>query len=369
MVEANSHWRDLSKLTNDSVGLVQAGVTYMAKDDADLAKYEAWLPYAQAHGIDTRLLGRAELRDLMPGATRDWPGALFTASDMRAEPWVAVPALARLAVREGAVIREACAARGVETSGGAISAVVTEAGTVKTGEVVVAGGAWSSLFLRNAGVDVPQLSVRATVVAVDAAPMAYQGGGADADIAFRTRADGGYSLAAGAFHEFFIGRDALRAFTKYLAQLKNDPFGTRYLPAAPNGYPDAWGTPRHWDLDRPSPFEGVRVLNPTPNAKKTRELTRDFAALFPDVGPVRAKAAWAGMIDTMPDLVPVVDRAARPRGLTIATGMSGHGFGIGPGMGRVLADLVTGGEVGHDLTRFRLSRFSDGSNMVLGPAL
>jgi glycine/D-amino acid oxidase-like deaminating enzyme len=38
------------------------------------------------------------------------------------------------------------------------------------------------------------------------------------------------------------------------------------------------------------------------------------------------------MIDTLPDVVPVVDRAPIP-GLTIATGMSGHGFGIGPGMG------------------------------------
>jgi glycine/D-amino acid oxidase-like deaminating enzyme len=49
--------------------------------------------------------------------------------------------------------------------------------------------------------------------------------------------------------------------------------------------------------------------------------------------------------------------------------MSGHGFGIGPGMGRVVADLVTGRPVGHDLTRFRLSRFSDGSRIEPGPSL
>ena len=55
--------------------------------------------------------------------------------------------------------------------------------------------------------------------------------------------------------------------------------------------------------------------------------------------------------------------------LSIGTGMSGHGFGIGPGMGRVLADLVAGQPVGHDLTRFRLDRFRDGSPMRLGPAL
>jgi glycine/D-amino acid oxidase-like deaminating enzyme len=111
----------------------------------------------------------------------------------------------------------------------------------------------------------------------------------------------------------------------------------------------------------------MRILNPAPNMGKINRLLRNFAALFPELPPVRLKGAWAGMIDTMPDIVPVVDRAPTLPGLTIGTGMSGHGFGIGPGMGRVLAALVTGGTVGHDLTRFRLSRFSDGSPMVLGP--
>jgi glycine/D-amino acid oxidase-like deaminating enzyme len=49
--------------------------------------------------------------------------------------------------------------------------------------------------------------------------------------------------------------------------------------------------------------------------------------------------------------------------------MSGHGFGIGPGMGRVLADLVTGGNVGHDLSRFRFKRFTDGTRIAPGPSL
>lgn len=369
MVEAAQHWRDLAKLTNDDIGLRQTGVTYMAKNAAEMEAFAAWLPHAQTHGVDTRLLSRAELAELMPGATKDWPGGLFTPSDMRAEPWLAVPALARMVARAGAIIVEGCAARGIETQGGAVSALVTEAGRVRTSAVVVAGGAWSALFLRNAGVDIPQLSVRATVVAVDAAPMPYEGGGADHEIAFRTRADGGYSLAAGEFHEFFIGRDAFRHARKFWTQIRSDPFGTRYYPAAPAGYPDGWRTRRRWALDEASPFEAIRVLNPKPNAAKARKLVRDFAALFPHVGAVRAKAAWAGMIDTLPDRVPVVDRVPQVPGLVVATGMSGHGFGIGPGMGRVLADLATDGDVGHDLSRFRFGRFTDGSPVDLGPAL
>jgi glycine/D-amino acid oxidase-like deaminating enzyme len=75
------------------------------------------------------------------------------------------------------------------------------------------------------------------------------------------------------------------------------------------------------------------------------------------------------MIDVTPDVVPVMDEVARYPGLYLATGFSGHGFGIGPGAGRVMADLVMGRSVVHDLSRFRLSRFSDGSAMRPGPGL
>ena len=93
-----------------------------------------------------------------------------------------------------------------------------------------------------------------------------------------------------------------------------------------------------------------------------------FAAAFPALGRPALARAWAGMIDVMPDTVPVLDAAPLP-GLFLATGLSGHGFGIGPGVGRVMADLVTGRAPGHDLARFRHGRFFDGSPIDLGPAL
>ncbi|WP_260690742.1 hypothetical protein [Rhizobium leguminosarum] len=71
----------------------------------------------------------------------------------------------------------------------------------------------------------------------------------------------------------------------------------------------------------------------------------------------------------MPDVVPVVDQVAAINGLFVATGMSGHGFGIGPGIGRVASDLIQGNGIGHNLHRFRLSRFTDGSAILLGPAI
>ncbi len=367
--EAGQLWRELAQQTNVDIGLVQGGVTYFAETEKQLANYQAWMPHARAHGLDSRMLSAAEVAELVPGMARGYAGAIYTASDMRAEPWVAVPALAGIAAREGAVLVEQCAVRTLDIAAGRVAGVVTEEGRIAAPEVVLAGGAWSALFLRRHGVQIPQLSVRATVAATAPVPMVYPGGAADSSLAFRQRQDGGLSLAQGGFSELFVGPDAFRALPKYLTQLRADPLGVRLHPAAPKGYPDAWGTARTWDADRAGPFEAMRVLNPAPNARKVAALGRRLEALFPDFGPVRITSAWAGMIDTMPDIVPVVDRVADLPGLTVGTGMSGHGFGIGPGMGRVLADLAQGKTPGHDLTRFRLARFTDGTAMRLGPGI
>ncbi|MDT8266627.1 D-amino-acid oxidase, partial [Roseomonas sp. DSM 102946] len=54
-------------------------------------------------------------------------------------------------------------------------------------------------------------------------------------------------------------------------------------------------------------------------------------------------------------------------GLTLSTGFSGHGFGIGPGAGRLAADLVAGDAPIVDPTPFRYVRLIDGSPLPPGP--
>jgi glycine/D-amino acid oxidase-like deaminating enzyme len=43
--------------------------------------------------------------------------------------------------------------------------------------------------------------------------------------------------------------------------------------------------------------------------------------------------------------------------------MSGHGFGLAPVVGTIVADLAEGGEPSFDLRPFRLARFHDGSRL------
>ena len=79
--------------------------------------------------------------------------------------------------------------------------------------------------------------------------------------------------------------------------------------------------------------------------------------------------SWAGFIDVMPDVVPVMDAVDPLPGLFLGTGFSGHGFGFGPGAGKVLANKITGCDDEFNLERFRFGRFQDGTPMVPGPGL
>ncbi|MBS0563795.1 MAG: FAD-binding oxidoreductase [Proteobacteria bacterium] len=368
MIEALDIWRGLEAEAQTDFGFREAGVLYIANGAKDMADYEAWLAHARTHGLDTRLLSRTELEERLPNSA-GWVGGLLTPSDARAYPWLAVPALAAAAARMGVSVHEDCAVRRLDVAAGRIAGVVTEKGRIRADRVVLAGGAWSSLLARAEGVHLPQLMVRATVTATVPLDFPFEGAAADNHFAFRKRGDGGLTLTPGGRHDFWLGPDAFRHMRAFLPVLKKDWRSTRLLPAAPSGYPDAWGTPRRWDGDRESPFERMRILNPAPNLAFIERIRDQFAAAFPQVGRPAIATAWAGMIDTMPDVVPVIDHAAALPGLTVVTGLSGHGFGIGPGVGRVAADLVMGRDPGHDLTRFRLPRFTDGSEIVIGPSL
>lgn len=368
MIEALEIWRGLEAAAQAEFGFREAGVLYLANSAKDMADFEGWMVHARAHGLDTRILTRAALEARLPNRA-GWVGGILTPSDARAEPWRAVPALAVALARMGAVVAEDCAVRGIDVQAGRVAGVVSERGRVRADRVVVAGGAWSSLLLRRHGIGLPQLAVRATVSATVPLDFPCEAAAADNHFAFRKRQDGGLTLTPGSAHDFWIGPDAFRHLRAFLPVLKKDWGSTLFHLAAPKGYPDAWGTPRRWDADRPSPFERMRILAPEPNLALIDQVRDLFAAAFPAIGRPAIARAWAGMIDTMPDVVPVIDHVAALPGLTLCTGLSGHGFGIGPGVGRVTADLVLGRVPGHDLTRFRLSRFSDGSEIVIGPSL
>ena len=79
---------------------------------------------------------------------------------------------------------------------------------------------------------------------------------------------------------------------------------------------------------------------------------------FPDFRDARIAHSWAGYIDVTPDALPVMSAVPANPGLFLASGFSGHGFGIGPAAGELMADMVQGKASPLDATPFRFSRFS-----------
>ena len=349
------------------IGFTRTGVLYAAETQAELALHEQWLEVARQHRLDTRLLSGREVDSLIRDRPGQWQGGLFTASDGRAEPSRAVPALASALREKGGLIRENCAVRSLDTQGGKICGVVTENGRVAAQSVVCAEGAWSTLFMANLGVNLPQLTVRATVARTAPAPSVCEGCASLKEIAVRQRQDGGYTVASSGTNEHFIGADSFRHFFRFLPALRSS---SRFLRLRFGGnLMERLLSARHWQDDEVSPFEKNRVLNPAPSAEALLHIRRGLERRLPALAAVPFEETWAGMIDVTPDVVPVMDQVDGHPGLFLATGFSGHGFGIGPGAGRVMADLIQGKPPGHDLSRFRLSRFSDGSPMRPGPGL
>ena len=113
MMRSLQLWLELRDELGD-IGFRQGGSLYLADDETQLAELEAWLSVAREHGLDTRLLGAQQLASVLRTDARRWSGALHTASDARAEPSRAAPAIARAAQRRGALILGHCAGRGID---------------------------------------------------------------------------------------------------------------------------------------------------------------------------------------------------------------------------------------------------------------
>ena len=78
--------------------------------------------------------------------------------------------------------------------------------------------------------------------------------------------------------------------------------------------------------------------------------------LFP-LGEAVEQAPWMGARPCLPDMLPVIDKAPRHRGLWFDFGHQHHGLTLGPVTGRLLAEMITGDEPFTDPAPYRMDRF------------
>ncbi len=358
MIECKRLWRGLEAELEADIEWRQGGILHLAETDLGMAKYEAWLEHARTYQLDSRKVSGAEAAELLPGMARDWVGGLYTPSDGQADPVKTTSAFAKAAERLGAEIRTGCIVQGIESAGGAVTGLRTEAGEIKAGTVLIAAGAWSARLLRSLGIDLPLLRVRSTMLRTSHAPEKTALGVWCPGFGFRQRRDGSFNVGAGASVDHDIGVDTLRHARAFWPAFRAQSH-TLDLHLGRHFFEDLWG-----HLDRAGALgrqmRRDRVLTPAPDAKKMQRCLAGFRTLFPEFGDIDLATSWAGVIDVTPDEVPVFGAAPGYRGLVIATGFSGHGFGMGPIAGKLMADLIADGRPSLDLAGFRFGRFGQG---------
>ncbi len=350
-------WDGLAADLGEGVGFRRCGLLYLSNDEAEIAGWARWRDFARGQGVATHMLSAAEAAERGRATGKAWKGGVFSPSDGIADPQRAAPVIARGVMKYGGTVHQSCAARGLELEAGRVAGVVTEKGVIRTRAVVLAGGAWASSFCRQYGVAFPQSSVRSSILAV--APGAE---GPDAlhtaRISVTRRGDGGYTLAVSGHARVDPTPQQIRFARHFLPM-----FARRWRvlrPGGLQGWRSGHETLARWSLDQVTPMERMRILDPRPDAAMICETLARARVLLPGLANIPVTAEWAGYIDSTPDGVPAIGETDVP-GLVLAAGFSGHGFGIGPGAGHMIADMVSGAVPILDPAPYHPSRFGKSS--------
>ncbi len=364
MLESLNIWQSLDQRIGRNTGYTRSGILFGASGKRSSENLDRWSRHVDGMHTGAEIVSGVRLDALLPGNQLAIDRALYMPQDGRAEPQWAAPAIAEAARERGAVLMTNCAVRSIDVQDNHVAGVFTERGRVACNQVVLAGGAWSRLFAGNAGIELPQLKVLNTVLRTS--PV----GGPEValwseDFAFRKRADGGYTIASGHENTVDIVPDSFRLARQFLPAFAQEWRSLRFRLS--NRWSVEAEQDRVWLPTDVTPFEHCRILDPEPSPRALKGAWASARKGFPLLDQAEIVQSWAGMIDVTPDAVPVISGVDKIPGMFIATGFSGHGFGIGPGAGRLMADLVSGTAPCVDPAAFRLSRFTDGSKVRPDP--
>ncbi|MFT4726259.1 MAG: glycine/D-amino acid oxidase-like deaminating enzyme [Granulosicoccus sp.] len=339
MIESARLWERIASELDEDIGFRKGGSTYLASTEAELEERARWLETAKGFDVDSRLLDTKQTDKLLDQTDKRFAGALHTPSDAYAEPALAVPAIARLVKNKGGTILENTAVRALIREAGRVCGVVTEHGPIRADGVILAGGIWSRSLLENEGASFPQLAIRSSALRTKAAPLIASSTFGAPTASIRRRLDGGYTIGRSGAAAFDITPASLRHFGAFLPIVKKRwgilklSLGQSFF--GPMGY-------HRWNADQASPFEAVRTMDPTPDHRLLDEVMKSAQDFYPQLSQSRPAQSWAGMIDVMPDELCTVGELPELPGLVLATGMSGHGFGLGPAVGMLAAQVITG---------------------------
>ncbi len=309
---AIERWSRLDDVLGAPTGYRRKGNLRLARTEAEIEVIRAMVSAQRERGLSLEFLERrADIRAIAPAIGDAVLAASFCPGDGHADPDLTIAAYASALKRMGVTIEEGAAVHRLVTARGRVTGVETAAGAVHADAVVVAAGIHAPALLAPLSIELPMVAKCVCVLrTVATAPVFEQVFGvANADCAGRQEIGGAFRITTG------IG--------------------------------DWPGDPRRWTEDalRP-PLDTVA------------DLIQRTVPLLPVLAGLGLERCWGGLIDLTPDALPVLDAPPEWPGLVIGAGFSGHGFGIGPVSGEILASLALREATPFALEPFRLARFA-----------
>lgn len=295
------------------IDLKQPGYLFLIDNEHDLAAFTASVALQNEMGVASSIIDVAEAKQRSPLIDPDGlVAAAFSPRDGFCTPESVVLGYASGARRHGARVFTHTAVTGIEVAGGAISAVRTSAGTIRTGTVISAAGPWSAQVGEMVGVNLPVQPLRRQIVV-----------------------------------------------TGPVADLPEDlPFTIDF------------STGFYFHREGPGLLMGIADKTETPGFKLDRTdawlplLTEAIGRRAPAILDYPITSGWAGLYEVTPDENAIIGQSGEISRLLYATGFSGHGFLMGPAVGEVLRDLYLGVAPPVDVSGFSADRFrSDGAGL------
>lgn len=291
------------------IGYRQGGYLYLLDDTVPLAEMEAAVALQNQYGVNSRLIDLTEAHALSPMIDPSaYLAALWSPDDGRAEPGSVIEGLARAARKAGATLRINESVTGIEVVDDEIRAVLTGTGRVETSTVINCAGVWAPEIGAMVGVELPIVPVRRQIVITAEAPGIPELHRLTIDLACA----------------FYFHQEG-RTFTI--------------------GYSDPAETPGF-------KFE----YDPTEWLPRMMERAARCAPGLLDLG---IRSQFAGLYEVTPDHNQVIGEYDGVSRFLYAAGFSGHGFQMGPAVGRILTELYRGEEPFIDVSELTVDRFSD----------
>lgn len=298
-------------------GFTQTGFVVMAAEK-DYAGLEANVALQRKVGIQTELISPEALRRMMPGVeTADLVAAAYEPESGYADAYLTVNSYASAARRLGVKIFLDTEVTGIRFAGHRVAGVETTRGTFDAPLVLNCAGPWGARVAQMAGIEVPINACRIQVAFFRRPP--------------------GYEDPHPVVGDFI-----------HATYFRSETGAQTLVGLIDPAEADAIVDPDHYRQQQDDAF----IL----------EAGERLVRRYPPMEESQVAGGYAALYAITPDWHPIVDELIPGSGFFICAGFSGHGFKLGPAVGVMTADLLTGESAPQfDPTLFRLGRYADGS--------